>query len=293
MFHTLDAPADVDLGQYSRLLWQHGISHRIVEHEGRQVLLVARADQQTHARDLLTRWQRGEVKPELGADGRLDTLLGTTLSASSIGRSFMQTPLTLLLIAACIALAVLAPLDGPSDLTFALLYPDFSYGTRTIVLSRVLANFSPFDLLNMLSPILLHGGLLHLVFNMLWLSELGRRIERQQSTLQLAGSIVVLALVSNTAQYLYGGGRNFGGMSGVVYGLFAYIWLWQLIEPRAGLRLPGALLIFMLLTLAVMTVLDLAMIANEAHLYGFFAGLIYGAITATISRLRRVSQSTV
>jgi GlpG protein len=122
---------------------------------------------------------------------------------------------------------------------------------------------------------------------MMWLWELGPRIERAQSTLALAGTIVVLGLLSNTVQYVYGGDNRFGGMSGVVYGLFAYIWMWQLFDPRKGLSLPASLIWFMLISLVIMTLLDLQMIANEAHIGGFLAGILYGALTAIISRMRR------
>lgn len=287
MFRTLDASLDTDLSAYSRLLWQQGISHRIVEHEGQQVLLIARQDQIAAALSLHERWQRGEANPAEGADGKLALLFQGEGIIAGVWRSFAETPLTLLLIASCIALAFLAPLDGPSSLTLSLLYPDISYGTRTIVLERVFANFGITDFITMLTPILLHGGAMHLVFNMLWLWELGRHIETRQSTWMLALAIVVLALVSNTAQYLYGGGNNFGGMSGVVYGLFAYIWMWQLFHSRAGLRLQGPLIGFMLLSLVVMTLLELDMIANEAHLGGFLCGIVYGAATAIASRIKQ------
>ena len=72
-----------------------------------------------------------------------------------------------------------------------------------------------------------------------------------QSSLSFALTIVVLALCSNTVQYLFGGGNNFGGMSGVIYGLFAYIWTWQLFDPRKGLALPGSLILFMLASLVI------------------------------------------
>lgn len=286
MFRTLDASLDTDLSAYSRLLWQQGISHRIVEHEGQQVLLIARQDQIAAALSLHERWQRGEARPAEGADGKLTPLFEGKGIAAGVWRTFGETPLTLLLIGACIALAFLAPLDGPSELTFALLYPELGYGTRVIVLERILANLGIVEFLTMLTPILLHGGAMHLVFNMLWLWELGRHIEARQSSWVLALAIVVLALVSNTAQYLYGGGNNFGGMSGVVYGLFAYVWMWQLFNPLAGLRLQGPLIAFMLLSLVVMTILELDMIANEAHLGGFLCGIVYGAASATMSRIR-------
>jgi GlpG protein len=287
MFRTIDASLDADLSEFSRLLWQQGISHRIVEHDQRQLLLIARQDQIAQAMDSFRRWQDGELRPTVGADGKLGTLFQGEALAAGVWRAFMLAPLTMLLIGSCIILLFLAPLDGPSPLTFTLLYPDFSNGTRLIVLSRVLEQFTLWDFFTMLTPILLHGGPLHLVFNMLWLWELGRRIERFQSTMALSLVVVLLALVSNTAQFLYGGGNNFGGMSGVVYGLFAYIWMWQLFDPAAALRLPGSLILFMLLSLVVMTLLGLDMIANEAHLGGFVAGIVLGAAAAVFSRIRR------
>lgn len=287
MFRTLDFSLDTDLSQYGRLLWQHKISHRVVEHEGRQVLLIFKEEQIPQAMELYRRWESGEL--DLSADGNSD--LGGYFDTGDVFQrlvqAFLRSPLTLALIAACIGLAFLAPLDRPTALTRVLMFPDFSYGTRIIILSRVLENFTLVQFLQMLSPILLHAGPLHLVFNMLWLWELGKRIEPRQSTLRLLLAIVVLGLISNTAQYIYGGGRNFGGMSGVVFGLFAYIWMWQLIDPRSRLNLPGSLIGFMLLSLVIMTVLQLNFIANEAHLGGFLAGVAYGAGTAAVKRSRR------
>lgn len=293
MFQTIDVSLQTDLGEFSRLLWQHKISHRIVEHEQRQVLLIATEAQIPAAMKLYQRWQLDEIKPEADTSSDLSGYFNSGAAASGVLKAFLQSPLTLLLIGSCISLAFLAPLAAPTKLTFTLLYPDFSFGTRIIVLSRVLDNFTLLQFGKMLSPILLHGGTLHLVFNMLWLWELGRRIEKIQGSLMLAAAIMVLGLLSNTAQYIYGGGNNFGGMSGVVYGLFGYIWMWQLFDPKATLSLPGSLIGFMLLSLVAMTLLQLDMIANEAHLGGFLAGVVYGAAVATVSRVRRTARKTV
>jgi len=287
MFKVMDASLDTDLSELSRLLWQHRISHRIIEHEQRRLVLVSRENQAPQAFDLFLRWQRGEVILPPPAQNFLADLLPVGGMLSGFTGSIGRTPLVILLIAACIILYFLAPLAMPTDLTWALLFPDFSHGTRVIMLERVIAEFSLQQFLKMLSPILLHGGPLHLVFNMLWLWELGKRIEQQQSSLVFTFAVLVLALLSNTAQYLYGGGNNFGGMSGVVYGLFAYIWMWQLFDPQSDLSLPRGLIVFFLLSLVVMTILQLDMIANEAHLGGFLAGMLYGAITASVKRAAR------
>ncbi len=287
MYRVIEASLDTDLGPFSRLLWQRRLSHRITEMDGKQVLLMNSPPQIEQALALFQQWRRGEVAPAAQDSVGFGTFFNSGEFIGGLTRGFARAPLTLVLIALCCVLAVLAPLATPTALTFDLLYPDFSYGTRTIILSRVIDNFGLSELFRMLTPILLHGGLVHLAFNMMWLWELGTRIERAQSSLAMALVVAVLGLLSNTVQYLYGGGTNFGGMSGVVYGLFAYIWMWQLFDPRTKLALPGSLIWFMLISLVIMTALDLRMIANEAHLGGFLAGMLYGTVTALVSRMLR------
>lgn len=292
MLPLLDLDPAVDPAELARVLWQHRIGHRIIDHEGRRVLMLGKQEEAVRAHELYLRLLRGEeIPPPARQAGLLEALLPGAGMGTALLRALQGSPLTLLLVLACIVLYLLAPLQSLTrfdSLAWSLLYPDFAGGTRVIDLARVWERFTVEQFLRMISPILLHGGVLHLVFNMLWLWELGKRIELRQGTLAVALVVVVLALLSNTAQYLYGGGNRFGGMSGVVYGLFAYVWMWQLIQPAARLGLPRALLVFMLLSLVAMTALQLEMIANEAHLGGFGAGLLIGLVSAAASRLKGV-----
>lgn len=289
MLPLLDLDPAVSPAELARVLWQHRIGHRIIEHEGRRVLMVGKREEAVRAQELYLRLQRGEsIPPPPRQAGLLEALLPGAGVGAALLRVLHSSPLTLLLVLACILLYLLAPLDRVDSIAWSLLYPDFAGGTRVIDLARVWERFTVEQFLRMISPILLHGGVLHLVFNMLWLWELGKRIEFRQGTLAFALVVLLLALLSNTAQYLYGGGNRFGGMSGVVYGLFAYVWMWQLIQPAARLGLPRALLVFMLLMLVAMTALQLDMIANEAHLGGFGAGLLIGLVSAGASRLMGV-----
>jgi membrane associated rhomboid family serine protease len=73
----------------------------------------------------------------------------------------------------------------------------------------------------------------------------------------------------------------------VVYGLFAYIWMWQLFDPAKGIKLPVNLVIFMLLALFILTMLGLESIADTAHVTGLLCGVLYGASVATASRVQR------
>jgi GlpG protein len=96
-----------------------------------------------------------------------------------------------------------------------------------------------------------------------------------------------LAFASNTVQYLWSLSVNFGGLSGVVYGLLGYIWMWQLVAPRAGLQLPPAMIGFLLLALVLMEVLASAWIATAAHAGGLLAGMVAGLFGAGLQRIRR------
>jgi len=291
MYKVLDVSIQEDLGQFSRLLWQRKISHRIYEVESRQILTVPDQSQVMAARHLFQQWQRGEVIPDAGDSSDFVSYFSPRDFLGKIFHAFRKATFTLSLIVLCIILAFLAPLNAMTDLTRAMLYPDFSFGTRIIDLDNVRANFSALQFLKMISPMLLHGGIIHLAFNMLWLWEFGHRIEAVQASWSLLVLIVFIALVSNTVQYLYGGSIYFGGMSGVVYGLFSYIWMWQLFDPKKNLSLPGPLIFFLLLSLVVITVINLDFIADEAHIGGLLTGVVYGAFTATISRLARIKHT--
>jgi GlpG protein len=82
------------------------------------------------------------------------------------------------------------------------------------------------------------------------------------------------------AQYLWSGNGMFGGMSGVVYGLIGFIWMWQTLQPRSALRLPTAMIMVFLVALVLMGVLASSMIATAAHLGGLLSGMLVGVVFA-------------
>jgi GlpG protein len=140
----------------------------------------------------------------------------------------------------------------------------------------------------LLTPVFLHFSAMHIIFNLIWWWDLGGLIERTQSKMQLLGVFLATALLSNFAQYLsYGSG--FGGLSGVVYGLLGYVWLYPLVNPRIGFRLRPAIVIFMVgwLVLGYSGVFDdvLGKMANTAHLFGLLAGLFLGVAFGLLHRL--------
>src|SRR5690606_32056072 len=108
----------------------------------------------------------------------------------------------------------------------------------------------------LISPIFVHFGLLHLIFNLYMLSQLGTAIERRRGTAEFGLLVLVTALVSNLAQFALpdvfsvpsarAGDGPFGGMSGVLYGLFGYAWMRSRYDPASGLWLhPQTVMLLM------------------------------------------------
>lgn len=132
----------------------------------------------------------------------------------------------------------------------------------------------------LLTPIFLHFGLLHIVFNMLWLWQLGGPFEKRLSSLELLAFVGVVGTLSNLAQYVYDPGTPFGGMSGVVYALLGYFWVQGRTNPRFGMGLHKAIVVMMLVWFAVCWLGLIGNIANMAHTAGLFLGLAWGLVSS-------------
>ncbi|MBU1309671.1 MAG: rhomboid family intramembrane serine protease GlpG [Gammaproteobacteria bacterium] len=182
------------------------------------------------------------------------TVAGPVLPAFSLVKIWQQAPLTLLLLALCLLVYGWQQLDWRSS-------------------SALLQLTDPTQLWRWFTPVLLHFSLTHLVFNLAWWWYLGQQFERQLGIATLASVSLSIALISNAAQYFLVG-ANFGGLSGVVYGLFGYFWLAGRLNSAQGLYISNGLAAFMLLWLLLgfFDVLWVNM-ANWAHLGGLLAGI--------------------
>ncbi|HEV8605551.1 MAG TPA: rhomboid family intramembrane serine protease [Tepidisphaeraceae bacterium] len=127
----------------------------------------------------------------------------------------------------------------------------------------------------LITPVLIHYGALHLIFNMWLLRDFGTIIERQKGAWWLAILIVVIGIPSNLAQYIMAG-PWFGGMSGVVYGLFGYIWMKGKFSPQEGLELHPNTIFFLVGWFLLCFTGWVGHVANTAHAVGLLIGMAFG-----------------
>ena len=134
------------------------------------------------------------------------------------------------------------------------------------------------------TPIFLHFGLMHLLFNIIWLRDLGGFLQHRFGALYLLTFILAVAGVSNLVQ-LASSGPQFGGLSGVNYGLLGFLWMRGKFERGGFWQLNPQIVQFMI----VWFVLCFFMpgVANGAHAGGLLFGMASGFLTAQIANARR------
>jgi len=151
----------------------------------------------------------------------------------------------------------------------------------------------------LVTPIVIHFGPFHLLFNMIWLYQLGGAIEMRRGVWRYGLMVLFIAIVSNVAQYYLGDLRlnvgwrlagphsfYFGGMSGVVYGLIGYIWMKGRFQPHLGLILPQQTLMWAFLWFFLCMAGAVGDIANEAHAAGLWLGMVIGVAPYMWRKLR-------
>ncbi len=131
----------------------------------------------------------------------------------------------------------------------------------------------------LVTPIFLHFGIFHILFNMMWLFDLGSAIERAKGSLFLLLFALVVAIPSNVAQYAISG-PMFGGMSGVVYALLGYVWMKSRYAPEEGLFLHPNTVIMMIAWLVLGMFGLMGHMANVVHTVGLAIGLVWGYTTS-------------
>jgi GlpG protein len=194
--------------------------------------------------------------------------------------------LTFALIAASVIVALLTDF-GQNDSAF-LRYLWFQPPPTTL-LGQL--NWSPTQSIHegqvwrIFTPIFIHMSVLHLLFNMYWLYIFGSMIEMRRGTVRFACLVIAIAAISNWGEYFFSYRVNpfhikptiyFGGMSGVGYGLFGYLWMKSRFDPLGNVFLPPGTVFMFMIWFALCWSGMLGPIANWAHTTGLVAGMAIG-----------------
>jgi len=258
---------DTDLQVFSQYLWQQKMTHRLLTQADSVLLLVGSEEDASQVATAYKLFLANTVLPNLKPKQR---------PAVGLASHFRGAPITLIFVLLSILGFLLVSFDPDFEWVRLLTFTDFHQRGANIVFSP--AAGQPWRLL---TPIFLHFSSLHLVFNMLWLWDLGRRVELLHGSTRSLCLVGLMGLGSNIAQYLFASNAIFGGMSGVIYGLLGYGWMWSLIQPKRSLHIPRAVLAFMLVWLLLClfgfaSLLGAGSVANAAHVGGLLMGMLLG-----------------
>jgi GlpG protein len=282
---VIETGLDDDLAPLSAYLWRQRLPHRVYEERGRQVLEVADPNHAPLAREAYRAWQAGELVIELARAPRRDA--GRWLGA------LWRYPGLSLLMLLTLAAFPFSYLLGQGTLTevaawLTVIDPRRFAGPLPTLPELLLEG----HLWRWFTPVFLHFSVWHLGFNCAVVVELGRRVERCTGARGLWALVVSLAAVGNLAQYGFGSGPFFGGLSGVAYGLLGFIMVRHRLQPdEAAWRVPAGLPVVLL---AFLVILSFGVtepfglyVANAAHWGGLLSGVAAGWVTAPRAAGRR------
>lgn len=142
--------------------------------------------------------------------------------------------------------------------------------------SGFLNDFFKGQIWRIVTPIFLHMGFFHILFNMLWINDLGRVFEYKFSIKKFVIFILISGIFSNLLQYFFKG-PSFGGMSGVLYALLSFLWINKKLNPDFEFSLPKHDTVMMILWFFLCLFGIFPNVANFAHAGGIFVGIL-GAI---------------
>ncbi len=281
---VLDLPPEQDLREFTGFLWKNRIAHRVTHQQERQQLWLR---DPADVDFVLTQFQRWIEDGDLSADA---SPARQTHTAPRFVFWLRRAPVTLVLIVVSVLLTLLTSFGNNLQWLHWFTFVDFNFQGRTLLFQSLETLVRSGEWWRWLTPIFLHFSLLHLVFNLLWTWELGRRVELLQGRAVLITLVVLLGVVSNLGQFMMTG-PMFGGLSGVIFGLMGYTWLWDRIGRTPRFGMSQSLMVFMLvwLLLGISGILEsfgFGSIANTAHLAGLLAGLAAVPLVILVQRLR-------
>jgi GlpG protein len=276
---------------FSDYLYVQGIENQLeAEKDGKWAVWVQDEGEIKRAKDLLTSYHHYPSDPKFVNEAKAAAKLRERAEQEKAayekkvyGRgevfrrltSYGVGPLSVLLIAISVAVFLLSRFGtDPRPIRGLFITENFVFGGPLERLSG-LSEIGQGQIWRLFTPMFIHYGMLHILFNMLWLHDLGSMIEARQSTWKLAFLVFAIAAVSNLAQYIVSGPK-FGGMSGVVYGLLGYVWMRGKFDPGSGLFLHPSTVTMMIVWFFICFTGLVGPVANTVHAAGLVMGIAWG-----------------
>lgn len=277
---VITLPGRSDFSSLNQWLADHRVKHRFTLEGDSQILWVTDPDLIEPTREAANEW----LKNGAGVDGTIGVARHLKPSIQ-LNQPF--APVTLIcLFFSFVGFALVEMNWNYSLFLFYDRVPAFSD------ISNEWYNLVAGEYWRVLTPIFLHYGAVHIIFNALWLWFLGTRVEAVFGPAALLALVLVTGIISNTAQAMVSFPIPFGGMSGVVYALFAYVWLVGIVSKEPAFQLPPALfpimVVFMLISwFGAFDWLAGGEVADTAHTVGFVSGLVCAVATLFLMKNRR------
>ena len=268
----------------SASLWQQKISHQVVFNQGHNELWILDLNKRAEAEALLTIWKEDPAQLS-----QYKSSSQASPSTSSLGVHFKKTPITILLIGFTLIIAAATQLGADLNTISYFTITPFELKNGSIYFYELSEVMSRHEYWRLFSPALLHFSMMHIVFNLLWVWDVGRKLEYLLGSVIWSLGAVIIAVASNVVQYEIDGYPLFGGLSGVVYGLIGFAWLLPILNKRWPIIVSKQLMVFFLIWLGIgytpfPEMIGIGSIANTAHSVGLLAGLLLGLVYWLITK---------
>ncbi len=132
----------------------------------------------------------------------------------------------------------------------------------------------------LVTPIFLHFSILHILFNVMMLRDLGQFLENRFGGWYFLLLVLAIAIPSNAAQAFWNESPKFGGLSGVNYGLFGFLWIRGKFDQSAGWSLNKNTVSMMLIWFVACLVGAIPNVANTVHGVGLAVGMAWGFLSS-------------
>ena len=265
-----------------------GIVHRVIEEQGAQLLWLQNDVHHEQASRLVQAFEQNTLTSvitvqaanalSVATENSHQSYPSTAKSPRGIKGLMILAPVTWVLIAlGCLGYAVIAlPLNSwLSQLTYTPI--------KIIGEHFLQAPFAPQEFWRLLTPIFIHFSVTHILFNAGAMLQVGSWLERFWGWRIYLMVCLVTGIAGNILQYAWFDSVLFGGLSGVVFGLFTFNGVTQWLNPRKAYSLPiGAYAWLAIWLIAGFTPLMESLfgmqMGNGAHLGGALAGLVLAVI---------------